>query len=39
MREFSWSDEQLAYFKALQIAVHQNTTQLLKISAVAGAII
>lgn len=37
MTEFSWSDEQLAYFKALQIAVHSNKPELLKIQAVAGA--
>lgn len=39
MTEFTWSDEQLEYFKALQIAIHQDTPQLLKIQAVAGAII
>lgn len=37
MTEFTWSDEQLEYFKALQIATHQDTPQLLKIQAVAGA--
>ena len=36
MREFSWSDEQLAYFKALQIAVNSPEPQLLKIQAIAG---
>lgn len=34
---YNWSDEQLEYFKALQIAINQETPQLLKIQAVAGA--
>lgn len=33
---YNWSDEQLAYFKALQIAVNSSEPQLLKIQAVAG---
>ena len=37
MTEFSWSDEQLDYFKALQVAINSDSPQLLKISAVAGA--
>lgn len=36
MREFSWSDEQLTYFKALQTAVNSSEPQLLKIQAIAG---
>ena len=32
----NWSDEQLTYFKALQIAVNSDNPQLLKIQAVAG---
>lgn len=35
---YNWSDEQLEYFKALQTAVNQETPQLLKIQAVAGAL-
>ena len=33
---YNWSDEQLDYFKALQIAVNSPEPQLLKIQAVAG---
>ena len=33
---YNWSDEQLEYFKALQVAVNSPEPQLLKIQAVAG---
>ena len=33
----NWSDEQLEYFKALQVAINSSEPQLLKIQAVAGA--
>lgn len=33
---YNWSDEQLDYFKALQVAANSSESQLLKIQAVAG---